>query len=119
MSNSYETVFIINPVLPEPQVKDTVEKFKKFLTNGGATITHEEFWGLKTLAYPIKNKKSGYYVYFEYDAPTTLIRTFEVEFVRDENILRFLTTVLDKFSLAYNDKRRKGSFKKSKTEVAA
>ncbi len=119
MLKSYETVFIINPVLPEPQVKDTVEKFKKLLTSNGAEIINEESWGLKTLAYPIKNKKSGYYVMFEFSAPSTVIKTLEVEFVRDENILRFLTTALHKFALAYNEKRRKGAFKKTKTEVAA
>lgn len=119
MTNHYETVFIVNPVLPEPQVKDTVEKFKKLLTSNGAEIVNEEFWGLKTLAYPIKNKKTGYYAFFEFSAPTTLIKTLEVEYVRDENVLRFLTTSLDKFALAYNEKRRKGAFKKSKTEVAA
>lgn len=113
MLKSYETVFIINPVLPEPQVKDTVEKFKKILASNGGTVTHEEFWGLKSLAYPIENKKSGYYILLEFDAPSELIRPFEVEFVRDESILRFLTTVLDKHALEYNDKRRKGAFKKS------
>lgn len=118
MLKSYETVFILNPVLPEPQVKDTVEKFKKVLTSNGGTITHEENWGLKTLAYPIKNKKSGYYTLLEFDAPSELIKTFEIEFVRDENVLRFLTTVLDKHALEYNEKRKKGAFKKSNKVTA-
>lgn len=118
MLKSYETVFILNPVLPEPQVKDTVEKFKKVLTSNGGTITNEENWGLKTLAYPIKNKKSGYYTLLEFDAPSELIKTFEIEFVRDENVLRFLTTVLDKHALEYNEKRKKGAFKKSNKVTA-
>ena len=29
MNNNYETVFIINPVLSEKQVEDTVKKYKK------------------------------------------------------------------------------------------
>lgn len=114
---SYETVFIINPVLPEAEVKDTVEKFKKVLSGQKASITHEESWGLKTLAYQVKGKKSGYYIYLEFDAPTEAVKVLEIEFVRDENILRFLTTRLDKFSLAYNEKRRKGAFKKENKET--
>lgn len=119
MISNYETVFIVNPVLPEPEVKDTVEKFKNILKNAGAEITHEENWGLKSLAYPIKNKNSGYYILLEFSAPTSAIKTLEIEFVRNENVLRFLTTVLDKFALAYNEKRRKGAFKKSANEVNA
>lgn len=116
--NNYETVFILNPVLSDIQVKDTVQKFKKLLVEGKAEITNEENWGLKTLAYPVKAKNSGYYNLFQFKAPTSLIRTLEIEFTRDENVLRFLTTVLDKYSLEYSEKRKKGAFKKSKETVA-
>ena len=42
MANQYETVFIMTPVLSEEQTKETVEKFKNFLSNAGAEIVHEE-----------------------------------------------------------------------------
>ncbi len=116
--SNYETVFILNPVLSDVQVKDTVDKFKKLLIDGKAELTNEENWGLKTLTYPIQAKKSGYYTLFQFKAPTSLIRTLEIEFVRDENVMRFLTTVLDKYSLEYSEKRKKGAFKKSKETVA-
>jgi small subunit ribosomal protein S6 len=54
--NRYETVFILTPVLSEVQAKEAVEKFKNYLTGNGATITNEENWGLKKLAYPIQKK---------------------------------------------------------------
>jgi small subunit ribosomal protein S6 len=114
---NYETVFILNPVLSEAQVKDTVEKFKNVLSGLKVEIVNEEAWGLKTLAYPINNKKSGYYFLFEFKAATSAVRTLEIEYTRDENVLRFLTLSLDKYALAYNEKRKKGAFKKSK-EVA-
>ncbi|MES2386547.1 MAG: 30S ribosomal protein S6 [Bacteroidota bacterium] len=112
-THNYETVFIITPVLPEQQVKDTVEKFRKFLLDNSAEIINEEQWGLRKLAYPIGNKTTGHYVLVEYKAPTSLITPFEVEFRRDERIIRFLTTALDKHALAYNDKRRSGKFRKN------
>ncbi len=34
--NHYETVFILNPVLSDIQVKETVSKFEDFLTSRGA-----------------------------------------------------------------------------------
>jgi small subunit ribosomal protein S6 len=33
--NHYETVFILNPVLSDVQVKETVSKFEDFLTTRG------------------------------------------------------------------------------------
>ena len=116
MSNQYETVFIMNPVLSEDQVKDTVAKFKKILTENGAEIVHENNWGLKKLAYPIQKKNTGFYFLFEFKAPGELIAKLETEFKRDERIMRFLTIALDKHAIAYNEKRRKLDSSKEKTE---
>jgi small subunit ribosomal protein S6 len=60
----YETVFILNPVLSETQVKDAVDKFKKVLTDNGSEIVSEENWGLRKLAYPIQQKSTGFYILF-------------------------------------------------------
>ena len=46
--NNYETVFIMNPVLSDDQVRETVKKFVDYLKDKKAKITHEENWGLKT-----------------------------------------------------------------------
>ena len=59
--NHYESVFILNPVLSDDQVKETVTKIESFLTKNGAEIISVENWGLKKLAYPIQNKQSGFY----------------------------------------------------------
>ena len=61
--NHYETVFILNPVLSEVQVKETVTKFEEFLTSRGAEMVSKEDWGLKKMAYEIQNKKSGFITY--------------------------------------------------------
>ena len=66
--NHYETVFILNPVLSEDQIKETVKKYESFLTSKGAKMIFTENWGLKKLAYPIQNKKSGFYHMFEYQS---------------------------------------------------
>lgn len=55
--NHYETVFILNPVLSEDQIKETVKKYEDFLVSRGAKMVSKEDWGLKKLAYPIQNKK--------------------------------------------------------------
>lgn len=119
MVNNYETVFILTPVLSEAQTKDAVEKFRKILTDNGAEIVHEDAMGMRKLAYPIQHKSTGFYQLFEFKAPGTLINTLEIEYRRDERVLRFLTLALDKHALAYNERRRKGLVGKKPAEPAA
>jgi small subunit ribosomal protein S6 len=101
MLNNYETVFILTPVLSDEQAKETVNRYKDYLKENGATLVHEENWGLKKLAYPIKKKSSGFYSLFQFQAEGTFINDFEIAFKRDERILRFLTVSLDLGSLSY------------------
>jgi small subunit ribosomal protein S6 len=117
--NRYETVFIMTPVLSEDQAAETVDKFKKFLKGKGAKIKHEENWGLRKLAYPIQKKTTGFYQLLEFEAEGTVIGTFETEFRRDERILRFLTTHMDKYHIEYAESRRNKSKKDNKTEAKA
>ena len=104
--NQYETVFILNPVLSETQIKEAVEKFENFLTSRGAEFVSKENWGLKKLAYPIQNKKSGFYHLFEFKVGGEVIDAFELEFRRDERVMRYLTVKLDKHAIAWAEKRR-------------
>ncbi len=106
MMNQYETVFILTPVLSEPQMKETVEKFKGFLTAEGAEIINEESWGMKKLAYPIQKKSTGFYQLFEYKAEPTVLRKLEIAFQRDERVIRFLTVKMEKYAIQYAEKRR-------------
>ena|SRR5690606_20381337 len=109
---NYETVFILTPVLSDEQMKDTVAKFINVLKDNGAEIINEEKWGLKKLAYPINHKSTGFYNLVEFKSTPAAVTALETEYRRDEKIMRFLTIVLDKHSLHYNEKRRKGEFNK-------
>ncbi len=106
MSNHYETVFILNPVLSEEQIKEAVKKFEDIIVANQGEIVSYENWGLKKFAYPIANKKSGFYHLFEFSAPTNVVGTLETEFRRDERVMRFLTVALDKYGVAYAQQRR-------------
>ena len=119
----YETVIILTPLLSEDVSKEAIAKFRNILTEGGAEIVHEDNQGLKKLAYPIEKKTTGFYHLIEFKAPGDLISKLEIEFKRDERIMRFLTIKLDKHAIAYNEKKRSGAFNKKaeapKTEEVA
>ena len=113
--NRYETVFILTPVLSEDQAKEAVQEYKVFLEKNEAKVMHEEHWGLRKLAYQIKKKSTGFYHLFEYEAAGDVINKLETDFRRDERVLRFLTTRLDKHAITYVESRKN---RNKKEEVA-
>ncbi len=104
----------MTPLLNDGQMQETVEKFRQVLKENGADIIHEESWGLKKLAYPIQKKNTGFYHLFEFQGPTTIVDILELAFRREEKIVRFLTTVLDKHAISYNERRRNGEMNQQK-----
>ena len=106
MLKQYETVFSATPVLSDAQMKEAVKKYTDLITANGGEIVYEEDWGLKQLAYPIQHKTSGFYYLIEFKAAPEFVNTLEVQYKRDERIIRFLTVALDKDAIAYAEHRR-------------
>ncbi len=104
--NQYETVFILTPVLSDEQMKETVAKFTDLLKKNGAEILNEETWGLKKMAYAIQKKSTGFYCLVEFKAEPSVIKTLETGYRRDEKVIRYMTVKLDKYAVAYAEKRR-------------
>jgi small subunit ribosomal protein S6 len=116
MLNHDETVFIMTPVLSDEQMKETVKKFEKILLDKGAEIVHQENWGLRKLEYPIAKKTSGFYHLFEFVAEGSVVKEFELQYRRDEKVMRYLTVAMDKHAIAYAEKRR--NLRKEKAAAA-
>ena len=114
--NQYETVFILTPVLSDVQMKEAVEKFKGILAAEGAEIINEENWGMKKLAYPIEKKSTGFYQLLEFKAEPTVVDKLELNFRRDERVIRYITVKLDKYAAEYAAKRK--SVKQAKAQEA-
>ena len=117
MLKQYETVFIATPVLSDAQMKEAVAKYTSLIKDNGGEIVYEEDWGLKTLAYPIQHKTSGFYYLIEFKAEPEFVATLETQYHRDERIIRFLTVALDKDAIAYAEKRRNNKNAKAAAPV--
>ena len=109
-------------MLTKEQIEDTIAKFRDFLTEKQAEVVYEEAMGLKKLVYPIQHKSTGVYHLIEFRASPDVIGALETEYSRDEKVIRFLTFVLDKHGVEYNEKKRNGAFApktETKKEVVA
>ncbi|SMP09953.1 30S ribosomal protein S6 [Chryseobacterium profundimaris] len=104
--NNYETVFILTPVLSEAQVEEAVNKYVDLIKEKNCEIVAKENWGLKKLAYPIQLKKNGFYTLIEFKGEGSVVADLELAFKRDERVIRYLTTKLDKHAVDYAVTRR-------------
>jgi len=116
---NYESVIILTPVLSEQQMKDTVAGFRGLITEQGGQLVHENNWGLAKLAYPINKKVTGFYHILEFQAEPEFISTLELSFRRDERVMRYLTTKLDKHAVIYNERKRKGEIGQGRANSTA
>jgi small subunit ribosomal protein S6 len=51
---------------------------------------------------------NGYYLLFEFRADSKVIGILELTFRRDERVIRFLTTRMEKYAVEWAEKKRSG-----------
>lgn len=89
--NKYEIMFIVKPDVEEDARNQLIENFKKILTTDEGSVDNVNEWGLRDLAYEIKDYKKGYYVVVDTTTSTKNIAEFERLSRINANVLRHLT----------------------------
>jgi len=107
----YEHVVITRPDISPAQVETFVEEMSSFLKEKGATVGRTEYWGLRSLAYPIKKQRKGNYSCINIDGPPAAIHELERRQRISEDVMRYLTvrveTLSDEPSVVLSRKERR------------
>jgi len=83
----YELIAIIKD---EEIVSGEIQKkIKTLLESKSLKIKKEEVWGSRTLAYPVKNETTGYYIIYQIEGDYKNIKPVEEALRIEDNILRF------------------------------
>ncbi len=92
----YELVVVLSPMISPEEATQAWERIKGFITNREADIVHEERWGTRRLAYPVKKGQyqflEGNYHLTRYATDNSFNRELENYLKLDENVLRSLVT---------------------------
>lgn len=93
----YELMFVVDPRVPDEDVVAMTDEYKKMIEGHGATVTREQSWGKRKLAYPIAKVTEGKYQLLNVEAEGGVNPFPEVEqrLEQNENVLRFLTVRID------------------------
>ncbi len=94
----YETVFIVRQDASPQQVENLANQLAAVIGERGGRLSKRESWGLRNLAYRIKNNRKGYYTFFNIDAPPDAILEIERQMRINEDVLRYLTVRVDRLN---------------------
>ena len=72
--------------------------------------------GIKITGVPGAKKTTGIYHLLEFQAPTDFNEKLKIQLLRDEQVLRHMTTKLDKHAVEYNLRKKNGITLKESNE---
>ncbi|MBU0987551.1 MAG: 30S ribosomal protein S6 [Proteobacteria bacterium] len=91
----YETIFIINPDLPDEERAPLFERLKLLIPQLNGFLVAIDEWGTQKLAYEIKKKARGYYVRLDYCGTGPLVDEIERFFRIDDRVLKYMTIIVE------------------------
>jgi small subunit ribosomal protein S6 len=86
----YEIVYIFDASLDEDAINRRLEKYHGLATAGAGEVRSVDHWGIRQLAYPIRRKRTGYYVVAQFTADPSSLVEMERVLKLDEDLMRFL-----------------------------
>ena len=111
----YELTVLIHPDL-ESTLETPLAKIRDIITTAGGTITSEDNWGKKKLAYRINKEDFAVYVYMDVklpaDAPLKISNIFNIT----DEVLRYLLVKVDEKGRALLAEAKKRAAERGETE---
>ena len=95
----YETIFILDSLMPPKEIDMAIERFSSIITSNGGKVRKVEKWGKRRLAYEIEKKQYGFYGSIEFEGEGNIPKELENEYNFNDKVLRYLTYRYDKRKL--------------------
>ena len=93
--NNYELLFIIDPTLSEEDKETLLNRVKGYLEQADGEVFSFKSWGLRRLAYTLKNQKEGQYYLVQCAMTTEKVSEFRRSLTLAEGVLREMVIRVD------------------------
>lgn len=90
---NYELAYIADPDLDENALTALEEKIKGWVEAAGGSVVKVDRWGKRRLAYTIKKRHDGHYVFVQTTLPPQAGAEIERNLRLTEQVLRFMITL--------------------------
>jgi small subunit ribosomal protein S6 len=94
----YENIVILSPDLAKEEEEELLKRILSNLEKAGAAIVRQDDWAVRRLAYPIKKKDRGHYVFFLLDMEEENVAGMSKFYRTLDPILRHLFVNVDEKS---------------------
>ncbi len=84
----YEMAVLLSPDLSDKNVQKFAEEARKLLEKHGAIEIGDEKIERRSLAYPLKKKTEGFYIFTSFVGPATIPEAVRTELLHREDLLR-------------------------------
>jgi len=91
--HSYEVIFILDPALGDDGVDAAIAAATGVVTKEGGEVAEVQKWGKKRLAYEVKKRREGHYVFLRLQAPVKAVAELQRHLNIAEPVLKFLTVL--------------------------
>jgi small subunit ribosomal protein S6 len=91
----YENVIVLSPDISKEEEEELLKRIQGNLEKAGATIMRLDDWAVRRLAYPIKKKDRGHYLFFLLEMPEANVAGMSKFYRTLDPVLRHMFVVVD------------------------
>ena len=93
----FEHVLILKQSLSSNELSSELKNHTDMLSELSGNIVYQESWGMRNLAYPIKNNKKAFYEFMNIELPQDKIDTLNTKLNLNDKIIRYLSIKVKDF----------------------
>ena len=93
----FEHVIMLKQELSSSDIVSEVKKHEELLSKLEGKIIYKESWGLRNLAYPIKENKKAFYEFMNIEISQDKIEQINADLNLNENVIRYLSVRVKSF----------------------
>ena len=86
----YELIMVLSPEVDEAGVTSVVDRVTQFITQRGGSVTGQETWGLRKLAYPIQKFTEGNYIFTDFSFEPSSTKELDTSIKVSSEVIRHL-----------------------------
>ena len=93
----FEHIIMLRQDLSSSDLEEALKLHEQTLKELNADIVYKESWGLRNLAYPIKENKKAFYEFMNIEIPQNNIDKLNSKLNLNEKIIRYLSIKVKQF----------------------
>ncbi len=93
----FEHVIMLRQDLSTSDLEETLKMHEQLLNELDGKMIYKESWGLKNLAYPIRENKKAFYEFMNIEIPQNKIDELNSKLNLNEKVIRYLSIKVKEF----------------------